>query len=183
MELLVELASESRSAFTRHSRGEGEGQGGTGGRLIWKMSVGSFSDSDTMPHPGYHSRLEANWGSYRILVAPWNIMHTFFYSHEDWPLNRGRGRYSALSTKSRWVKTAHAWPYLTMLGLCLTMPPDHPTDLPHRLAGIYHRHSRSHEWNKAFSSPHAYNINEHNIEHLVKEPVNLFIAELHHTEE
>ena len=59
MELLVELASESRSAFTRHSRGEGEGQGGTG-RLIWKMSVGSFSDSDTMPHPGYHRRLEAN---------------------------------------------------------------------------------------------------------------------------
>ena len=59
MELLVELASESRSAFTRHSRGEGEGQRGTG-RLIWKMSVGSFSDSDTMPHPGYHSRLEAN---------------------------------------------------------------------------------------------------------------------------
>ena len=60
MELLAELASESRSAFTRHSRGEGEGQGGTGGRLIWKMSVGSFSDSDTPPHPGYHSRLEAN---------------------------------------------------------------------------------------------------------------------------
>ena len=58
MELLAELASESRSAFTRHSRGEGEGQGGTG-RLIWKMSVGSFSDSDTMHHPGYHRRLEA----------------------------------------------------------------------------------------------------------------------------
>ena len=51
MELLVELASESRSAFTRHSRGEGEGQRGTGGRLIWKMSVGSFSDTDTLPHP------------------------------------------------------------------------------------------------------------------------------------
>ena len=31
MELLVELASESRSAFTRHSRGEGEGQGGDQG--------------------------------------------------------------------------------------------------------------------------------------------------------
>ena len=59
MELLVELASESGSAFTRHSRGEGEGQGGTG-RLIWKMSVGSFSDSDTLPHPGYHRRPEAN---------------------------------------------------------------------------------------------------------------------------
>lgn len=97
-------------------------RGGTRGRLIWKMSVGSFSDSDTMPHPGYHSRLEANWGSYRILVAPWNIMHTFFYSHEDWPLNRGKGRYSALSTKSRWVKTAHAWPYLTILVHAWTLP-------------------------------------------------------------
>ena len=28
-------------------------RGGTGGRLIWKMSVGSFSDTDTPPHLGY----------------------------------------------------------------------------------------------------------------------------------
>ena len=186
MELLAELASESRSAFTRHSRGEGEGQGGTGGRLIWKMSVGSFSDSDTPPHPGYHSRLEANWGSYRILVAPWNIMHTFFTAMKTDHWTEARADIQLWAQRAVGLKLPmldHAWPYLTMLGLCLTMPPDHPTDLPHRLAGIYHRHSRSHEWNKAFSSPHAYNINEHNIEHLVKEPVKLFIAELHRTEE
>ena len=35
-------------------------RGGDWGRLIWKMSVGSFSDSDTPPHPGYLGRLEAN---------------------------------------------------------------------------------------------------------------------------
>ena len=42
MELLVELASESRSAFTRHSRGEGEGQGGGLGASYGKCQLGPF---------------------------------------------------------------------------------------------------------------------------------------------
>ena len=44
MELLAELASESRSAFTRHSRGEGEGQRGTGGggASYGKCQLGPF---------------------------------------------------------------------------------------------------------------------------------------------
>ena len=79
MELLVELASESRSAFTRHSRGEGEGRGGTGG-LIWKMSVGSFSDSDTPPHPGYLGPTE---GCVQDISCSLKYYAYFFYSHED----------------------------------------------------------------------------------------------------
>ena len=160
MELLAELASESRSAFTRHSRGEGEGQRGTRGAphieyvswvLFWQWHSASSS---------YHRRLEANWGSYRILVAPWNIMHTFFTAMKTDHWTEARANIQLWAQRAVGLKLPmldHAWPYLTMLGLCLTMPPDHPTDLPHRLAGIYHRHSRSHEWNKAFSSPHAYN--------------------------
>ena len=43
MELLAELVSESRSALTRHSRGEGEGQGGDqGGASYGKCQLGPF---------------------------------------------------------------------------------------------------------------------------------------------
>ena len=37
-------------------------RGGPGGCLIWKMSVGSFSDSDTLPHPGYLGPTEGRTG-------------------------------------------------------------------------------------------------------------------------
>ena len=57
--------------------------GGPGGRLIWKMSVGSFSDSDTPPHPGYHRRLEANEGCVQDISCSLKNYAYFFYSHED----------------------------------------------------------------------------------------------------
>ena len=97
-----------------------------GGRLIWKMSVGSFSDSDTMHHPGYHRRLEANWGSYRILVAPWNIMHTFFTAMKTDHWTEARANIQLWAQRAVGLKLPmldHTWPCLDSAWQCLLTTP------------------------------------------------------------
>ena len=83
MELLAELASESRSAFTRHSRGEGEGQGGgPGGASYGKCQLGPFL---TVTLRLIQAIIGAR-GQLRVvqdISCSLNYYAYFFYSHED----------------------------------------------------------------------------------------------------
>ena len=54
-------------------------RGGDWGRLIWKMSVGSFSDSDTPPHPPILGQLRV----VQDISCSLKYYAYFFYSHED----------------------------------------------------------------------------------------------------
>ena len=130
-----ELASGTRSAFTGHSRGEGEGQS-----LLWKMSAPFLSGTLLIIQsvPGCSAVLlniclvqYTNSMKKVLLVETENSSVKF--QQQPWVSDR-RTKGSAdiqRSTKSRWAETAHACPCLTML--------DHPPVLPHGLAGIYHQ--------------------------------------------